>query len=44
MPFERHNQRYYAPRQSWRKQATVTINGRQMPAYMAAEIRKEQAQ
>lgn len=39
MPFERHTQRYYAPRPSWGKQAT--INGR--PAWQVVQERREAA-
>ncbi len=35
MPFERHNARYYAPRPSWNRGAT--INGK--PAWQVAEER-----
>lgn len=40
MPFERHNARYYAPRPSWNRGAT--INGR--PAWQVAEERRKAAE
>lgn len=42
MPFERHTARQYAPRPSWGKRATVQIDGKQIPAWMAAEARKKE--
>lgn len=39
MPFERHNKRYYAPRPSWNRGAT--INGK--PAWQVAEERRKNA-
>ena len=39
MPFERHTQRYYAPRLSWNRCAT--INGR--PAWLVVQERREAA-
>ena len=39
MPFERHTQRYYAPRPSWNRCAT--INGR--PAWLVVQERREAA-
>ena len=40
MPFERHNARYYAPRPSWNRGAT--INGK--PAWQVAEERAKAQQ
>lgn len=37
MPFERHNARYYAPRPSWNRGAT--INGK--PAWQVADERRK---
>lgn len=39
MPFERHTQRYYAPRPSWNRGAT--INGK--PAWLVVQERREAA-
>lgn len=40
MPFERRNARYYAPRPSWNRGAT--INGK--PAWQVAEERRKAAE
>ena len=39
MAFERHTQRYYAPRPSWNRRAT--INGK--PAWQVVQERREAA-
>lgn len=39
MAFERHTQRYYAPRPSWNRRAT--INGK--PAWLVVQERREAA-
>ena len=39
MAFERHSKKYYAPRPSWGKQAT--INGK--PAWLVVQERREAA-